>query len=1567
MTLRAQILRIFLSSPGDVGEERAVVRHAVEQVQRDPLLRAPLYFEVVAYDDPYAAVPMAANQSPQESVNRYKPMPSECDLTVVLLWSRFGTKLPVDQRKPDGSRYESGTEWEYEDALRAGKTVWVYFRRTPAVVDPNDPARAEKLSQRESVERFIGRFTNPDGSLARGYNTYEAPAQLLKCFEQHLKAFVSEQLDGGPRGPATTFRAGELTFPNPSPDLDQYYVDFTSELDAGRQLVGRTDLFANIAEFNTTHRRGYFRVIADAGIGKTTFAAAVALQRNAVSFFTSASRGVTRADQCVNHLCATLIARFRLPYGDLPSHAGDSSALLESILAAAVSKSDGPLWLVVDGLDEADESMGRNVLLLPRSLPDGVFCLVTQAPGDYPLLTLPDTPLATVEIGADSPLQQADIDAYLTRRLAEPEIRARLTSGTGTGLDGVRDRLREASGGNFRYLSYVLADLAASDLPTDVQTLPQGLLSYYASTWSRMEAAAQTKGGKESKRLYRRIVGLLAAAREPVTVGWLAELSGEEPAEIREEVLTTWRPFLSVERRGKTERWRFPDRGFGDFLAEKLVLAEQHATIAAHYRTRDAWRKHDGYASRNLTAHLRLAGDPEGLTSLMDDPAWCESQLLLDPTGIAYQNDLVQASLGAFAADQAELEEGRHATWLGNEIRWAFAAASLRTYRFNVWPALLVKFVSAGIVKDAQAVAWASGIPKPFDRGRTLGDLAPVLSPAVRRKAIETLLAIDDAGVRVHNLLDFAAAADDEERASLIAEALSAATAIPDHVADKVPALVHVAELSPSPGEEREKLLGQAAEVARHLEDGAERADAFLYLVPVSPEHGEYLDAAVDAIRSLAAPSEASDALERALPAVGEATGLKLARAMVDVADRILDQERRLDWLTSALGGLSGSERSELISRIRTEIGTVLDPDSKVTRILALSDLAADGEATVLLTEAEQAIGLIPEGAARSSQLCELAARLSDERATGLWHESVARLTEQSGAISAALTIVNLATRLPARWKPRSLALAQEVVRALSDSMPKARLLINLAEASDDDTSRGLVLDATRIPGGVLAAGIQEPDEIELLELVAALGASHPASSRKALADRAQRVVEGLPEAYTRGAALVALLPISQGEQRLRIVDMIRASAEATEYDDERVELLLAVLPETVAGERPTAIEHAVAAVRAMVPGEVFTIVQVDTETLVATGRRIPELRGRPSSALARLAAYSDDRRDQIVKEAYDLVFEHPAVLQAEAIADLAPYLSEDVVRSTIAAIRTLLADAERSTLCGVFHAVVSAPEVPQEDRSGPDDNAAAGGAGESPDEPTSYDVLGPDGWFRLGRGPLTPIISPSGSSPDDIAAGAQRPPLAEMGDIARAALAVFSHEDLVRADYEVDDAIRAWQTTMGQLLKRLGALNPADAVREAEAAWPENAPLAVCAAVLPLAAGEKKERFLRDARAGLDALPDPLGRAYAWLSIYPQLRGQDRDTGLARIREGLHHATGSSAAELAALARSQAPDFPQVDLRTVVHRVLHSIEERRYLADLVRRLVPVIEALTGRDALSSIASAVLDVRDRWL
>lgn len=179
-------VRIFLASPGDVLEERQAVRDLLHRLERSPLIREDFTIEVVSWDDPDAPVPMLATLTPQQAVSRALPKPSDCDFTVVIVSGRMGT--PLEERKPDGSAYLSGTEWEFEDARRAGRPILLY-RRMPAPSAADNDAE-EATRQLRNVEQFFAQFKGPGGTLRGGMTTYKTVEELTARLRTDVESLL---------------------------------------------------------------------------------------------------------------------------------------------------------------------------------------------------------------------------------------------------------------------------------------------------------------------------------------------------------------------------------------------------------------------------------------------------------------------------------------------------------------------------------------------------------------------------------------------------------------------------------------------------------------------------------------------------------------------------------------------------------------------------------------------------------------------------------------------------------------------------------------------------------------------------------------------------------------------------------------------------------------------------------------------------------------------------------------------------------------------------------------------------------------------------------------------------------------------------------------------------------------------------------------------------------------------------------------------------------------------------------------------------------------------------------
>ena len=224
-------LRIFLASPGDVADERARALKVLERLPDDPLLNDQVTLKAVAWDKPGAGAPMLATMTPQEAITQGLPKPSECDIVVAIFWARMGTPLPAEYTKPDGSPYQSGTEWEFLDAVQAAKQngrpeVLLYRRTEQPKVDLSDPELTQKQQQWHQVEAFFQSLRNPDGSIQQGHNEYDTLDKFAQDLEHHLKGMIGRLLKSHEEIQEEASGQPKPTHPEPPPiDLKPYLRD----------------------------------------------------------------------------------------------------------------------------------------------------------------------------------------------------------------------------------------------------------------------------------------------------------------------------------------------------------------------------------------------------------------------------------------------------------------------------------------------------------------------------------------------------------------------------------------------------------------------------------------------------------------------------------------------------------------------------------------------------------------------------------------------------------------------------------------------------------------------------------------------------------------------------------------------------------------------------------------------------------------------------------------------------------------------------------------------------------------------------------------------------------------------------------------------------------------------------------------------------------------------------------------------------------------------------------------------------------------------------------------------
>jgi hypothetical protein len=128
--------------------------------------------------------------------------PSEADVVVIILWSRLGTRLPTEKfKRQDGTHYDSGTQWEFEDAynayLKQGRPVLLVYRKTAEIFVPlSDKERLrEQLRQKEALDSFLDHwFRNPDDSLKAGFTQFVTLEQFECQLDSHLRELIKKRI-----------------------------------------------------------------------------------------------------------------------------------------------------------------------------------------------------------------------------------------------------------------------------------------------------------------------------------------------------------------------------------------------------------------------------------------------------------------------------------------------------------------------------------------------------------------------------------------------------------------------------------------------------------------------------------------------------------------------------------------------------------------------------------------------------------------------------------------------------------------------------------------------------------------------------------------------------------------------------------------------------------------------------------------------------------------------------------------------------------------------------------------------------------------------------------------------------------------------------------------------------------------------------------------------------------------------------------------------------------------------------------------------------------------------------
>lgn len=185
---------LLLSCPGDVLDTIDIIKQEVENFNR--IFGSLNNIEVIVRHWSTDSFPQSGDK-PQELLN--KQFVRDCDAAVAIFWTRFGT--PTD-------KYQSGTEEEIEEMIRAGKQVFLYFLDKPISPSGVDMKQYDKVKQFKERYKDRGIFAviNDEQDLRKQFLNHlslyflklftgkqqtnivnQSPQLMLKCLDQRDK------------------------------------------------------------------------------------------------------------------------------------------------------------------------------------------------------------------------------------------------------------------------------------------------------------------------------------------------------------------------------------------------------------------------------------------------------------------------------------------------------------------------------------------------------------------------------------------------------------------------------------------------------------------------------------------------------------------------------------------------------------------------------------------------------------------------------------------------------------------------------------------------------------------------------------------------------------------------------------------------------------------------------------------------------------------------------------------------------------------------------------------------------------------------------------------------------------------------------------------------------------------------------------------------------------------------------------------------------------------------------------------------------------------------------------
>ncbi|NQE32727.1 NACHT domain-containing protein [Microcoleus asticus] len=360
-------------------------------------------------------------------------------------------------------------------------------------------------------------------------------------------------------------------YPKPDPVVAPYPEEFISLIkEKIRTFCGRGFVFDTFHQFITENSHGYFTIIGDAGMGKSSIVAKYVWEHKSPCYFNIVVERRNRPELFLKSIRQQLIDRYEL----LKSEDADLPKLLATV--AGKLTAGERLVIAIDALDEVEQEPGENLLHLPTTLPNNVYFLLTRRPfnfGQRRLAVSPGVPVKDLDLRDEKYMNfnQDDIKEYIRFFInTDPDYKDKLRNWIQTHSIAdtmFAEQVANKSENNFMYLRYVLPAIANgyyNDL--DLKQLPDGLQEYYQSHWVRMKM--ESKPGQ----LMEIVLYILLEIGTAIPCEMIAGIAKVDECDVAQVLEDEWVEYLKKQNLDGEICYTIYHASFLDFLKGKREM-----------------------------------------------------------------------------------------------------------------------------------------------------------------------------------------------------------------------------------------------------------------------------------------------------------------------------------------------------------------------------------------------------------------------------------------------------------------------------------------------------------------------------------------------------------------------------------------------------------------------------------------------------------------------------------------------------------------------------------------------------------------------------------------------------------------------------------------------------------------------------------------------------------------------------------------------------------------------------------------------------------------------------------